>query len=509
MKKTIKNGAILVILLGAMLCQGQEAPDVKKTLSTARTQLLRGSNSYNPEIAIASYTLLASQGNAEAMNALGMVYSKGIGVSVDEILGIQWLEKAANAGYTKAWYNLGILCKENTPTKAIVYFEKAATAGYEMAWQKWGAMQLKGDGVPKNYSIAMSIFKQGAEKGSASCIYSIGYMYYKGLGCEQDYNKAIQQFDLGSQKGNLAAIYMLGLCYRNGYGTTIDNEKAKYWLNKAASKGYKNAEIELTDSEAENANPNQVKTISKPIPELVIITETEVPETFKKVKQSQMNSNVSGSYIGSVLLYDWSGQNIISTTPLQIDLQQSGDQLSGEWKEEDSATSLFTAQIQENAIVFQDSKIKRAEHYQKDSQVHYEFKEARLQLLETPESLFLVGNIQLYNIKHRENEKPMYLILEKKQVENTFADASKIISKVMLYPNPFISSFELSFDLTQTTTVTASIHNLSGTLLYTTQWKNMELGSQIKTISLDAPSGYYLLRLSYGQEIKTSILIKQ
>ena len=239
MKKTTQKAALLLLLLGGMLCHAQEISGVKEALITARLQLVKGSKTYDPESAIVSYTQLASLGNAEAMNALGMIYFKGIGTEANETLAIEWIEKAAHGGYSRAWYNLALLNKVNEPAKAMKYFEKSALAGYLNAYTDWGRMPLKGEGVPQNYPLAISIFKQGAEKGSAYCQYDLGYLYYKGFGCTQDYNQAIQLFEKAVQKNNARAMYMLGLCYRNGYGVTIDLEKARYWLSRSAALGSK------------------------------------------------------------------------------------------------------------------------------------------------------------------------------------------------------------------------------------------------------------------------------
>jgi len=510
MKKTTQK-AILLLLLAGALCQAQESPDIKKSLLTAKLQLLQGSQTYNPEQAIATYKQLANLGNAEAMNALGLIYNKGISVAVNEEEGIQWLEKAATAGYAKAWFNLGVLLKDaDNPmdqTKALGYFEKAAKAGYTKAYHEWGGMVMKGKGIAQDYPLALNIFKQGADKGNPAAIYSVGYMYYKGLGCTQDYTKAVQQFELGSQNGSLSAMYMLGLCYRNGYGVAIDTEKAKYWLNKSAKMGLKKSEIELSCPEAENAQPNQIKTVSQVIPEVITITETEAPETFQKVKQAPITTNISGNYSGHLLRYDWSGQNIISKTPLQIELAQEGTQLVGVWKEEAGDTVTFNAQILENAIVFKDSKIDRIEHFYKDTVAAYEFKEAKLQLLQTDESLFIVGNLALYNIKERENERPMYLILDKKQEKAS--EEKELFSSVVIYPNPVVTDFNLSFDLAKDVDATMSIYYITGRELYHEQWNGLIAGKQTKTLALNAPPGYYLLRLTYGTEVKTTLLIKK
>ena len=510
MKKITKK-AFLMLLLGSLLCQAQESPDIKKTLLTAKLQLQLGSKAYNPQQGIASYRELAGLGNGEAMNALGLIYSKGISVTADEQEGMQWLEKAAAAGYAKAGYNLGLLLKDADnafdQSKAINYFEKAATEGYYKAYHEWGGMVMKGKGTSQDYPLALQIFKQGAGKGDPSSTYSVGYMYYKGLGCTQDYTEAVKQFESGAQKGGLPAMYMLGLCYRNGYGVAIDKEKAKYWLNKSAKLGLKKSEIELAAPEAENAQPNQIKTISQSIPEVITITETEAPEKFQKVKQAAVSSDISGTYTGYLLRYDWSGQNIISKTPLEVDLSQDGVQLTGQWKETAGDTVPFNAQIQQNAIVFQDSKIDRTEHFYRDTINSYAFKEAKLQLLQTDESLFIVGNLALYNIKEREYERPMYLLLDKKQERPN--QNKELFSSVVIYPNPVVTYFNLSFDLAKDVDATMSIYYISGREVQHEQWNGLAAGKQTKTIALNAPAGFYLLRLAYGDEIKTTLLIKK
>lgn len=512
MKKITQRAVFLLLLMGSLFCRSQESFDEKNAIYKAQLQLTTGSKYYNPQEAIATYNRLADNGNAKAMNGLGLIYSKGLSVPVNESEGVKWFEKAAKNGYAKAWYNLALLYKDGIgtikdPVKAIDCFEKGAKAGYSLAWEQWAEMYKNGEGIPQNYVIAMDLFKQGADNGSIHSLYAQGYLYYKGFGCTQDYGKAIVLFESASKKGSKAAMYMLGLCYRNGYGTTIDADKAKFWLKKSATLGAKSAERELSEDEPENANPNQAKTVSKPVEEVITITEANVPETFKKVRQDLANATITGEYVGTLLRYDWSGQNIISTTSLEIELNQSGKEITGEWKEEAGDTAPFTANIEESAIVFQDSKIDRLEHFHKDAPITYDFKEAKLQLLKADASLFIVGNLQLYDSLRHENEKPMYLILEKKQ--ESINSNSEIISSVVIYPNPIISEFNLSFNLAKAVDVKMEIFYLTGRPLFNENWKNLNAGYNIKTISLNVPTGYYVLRLTYDNQVKSTILIKQ
>lgn len=500
-----------MLLLCSLLGYSQESPEIRKALLNARWQLTQGSKNYDPVTALATYNKLALEGNAEAMNGLGLIYSKGINVSLDEKQGIGWFEKAGQSGYSKAWYNLGLLYKEGVGTelsyeKAIAYFEKAASAGYAPAYKAWGGMVMKGKGTAENYFSAIAIFEQGAAIGSSGSVYSLGYMYYKGFGFTQDYTKAVHLFEQAALMQNVPAMYMLGLCYRNGYGVSIDTERSKYWLNKSALLGLKKSELELQEPEAENASPNQIKTLSAAVPEVITITEADIPLKFKKVKQ-HIPGNISGEYTGHLLRYDWSGQNIISNTAIEVQFKQDGAKLLGEWKETAGDTAIFFANIENDAIVFQDSKINRTDHFYKDTFATYDFKEAKLQMLQADGSLFIVGNLKLYDIKERENEKPMYVILERKLTDSE--QNTDLFSSVVIYPNPIINNFNVSFNLATDIDANVSIYHITGKELYRDQWLGLRAGQQTKTLSLNAPSGYYLLRLTYSTEVKTVILIKK
>lgn len=512
MKRITKQAVSLLLCgMGTILCDAQESHADRNALYKAEKQLIEGQLSYNPREAVATYTHLASKGNARAMNGLGLIYFKGITTPVNETEGIKWLEKAGENGYAKSWYNLALLYKEGIGkakdiAKAVSYFEKAAKAGYNKAWQQWAEIYKDGIDVPQDYTAAMDIFRQGAENGNVHCLYSQGYLYYKGFGCQQNYSKALELFESASQKGDKYGMYMLGLCYRNGYGTSIDNEKAKYWLTKSAALGVKSSDRELAESQPENAEPNQAKTVSRPFEEVTNINSTEAPKTFIKVKQLPLNNSLTGNYRGSLIRYDWSGQNIISSIPLEINFNQNGKKLVGNIKEKTGQNVKLKAELQNNKIVFEDSKIELLDYYHKSAPTPYDIKEAQIQLIQADDALFLAGNIQLYDSKRHENEKPMYLIMERSEAVNSTKES---LSSVLIYPNPVLSEFNLSFDLDKDMDVSMEIYSMNGVNLYSREWKQMKAGHQSKTINLNLPGGYYPLRLKYNNEIKTTILIKQ
>jgi TPR repeat protein len=519
MKKTIKTRVFMLLLFGSMYCFSQTASNPPDVLKAARIQLMEGSRTYNPEAGMLTFQQQANLGNAEAMNGLGQIYIQGIGVPVNNNLAIEWFEKAAQNGYAKAYYNLAVLYREGISfpkdlPKAVAYFEKAAKAGDLGAFSRWGELVKNGLGTPRDYALAMNIFKQGGDLGNAHCVYAQGYLYYKGFGVAQDYDKALTFFQQAADQGSTIAIYMMGYCYRSGYGVAIDEEKAKFWLNKAAELGFTRADRELAQPEAENATPNQVKTVSVPIPEEVENAPSEIPIKIKKVKHKIAKDDISGLYAGHLMRYDWSGQNIISKTPIKITLDQEGKALEGIWVEHEGDSIHFKALLEEKRIVFEDSKIDRLNRYLEPVLQTYKFKEAKLQVLENQDDVYIVGNLQLYNIKQHENEKPMYLILERKL--NTEEDQEPelalhtVVSQLVVYPNPVTSSsFQLSFELATPTDISISVYDFTGFLVRTQKLTTSGTGLQEQTIPFVAPTGNYILNLCYNDQVIKTILIKK
>ncbi|MFH6991772.1 T9SS type A sorting domain-containing protein [Flavobacterium sp. FlaQc-48] len=519
MRKKVKTGVWLLLLLGSMHCFSQEKPVQNKDLKAARMQLIEGSTKYNPAAALAIYQKEADKGNAEAMNGLGLIYSRGMGVEVNESLGLEWFEKAGQNGYAKAYSNIALLYKDGVGTakdeaKALEYYKKSAQGGYEKAYYSWGKMLKDGLGTNQDYVQAMEVFRQGAEKGEVHCLYGQGYLHYKGFGTPQDYNKAIDFFEQSADKGDAVGIYMLGYCYRNGYGVTIDEEKAKNYFRKSAALGFQRANVELSQPRAENAAPGQTKTVSAPLPEEVENAPTAIPGTLKKVKQKISKGDISGAYTGQLMRYDWSGQNILSKTSIKVALNQQGKTLDGIWVEQAGDSVGFKAVIDEKSIRFTDSKIDRANHYVNPTISTYQFNQAQLQIIENQGDLYIAGNLQLYNIQQRENEKPMYIILQRKdeQTEASPAVAAQqaVVSHMVVYPNPVTAeSFNLSFKLKEQTPIKVRIYDLNGILRFEQQLSTDNTELQEQTIPFSAPSGNYILNLYYNEQVLRTILIKK
>lgn len=99
------------------------------------------------------------------------------------------------------------------------------------------------------YTTAFNLFDSALQANEPSAIFAKAYMYYKGLGCTQSYVNALQLFRQGIDSNRADCMYFAGLCFINGYAVTVNNDSANYYIIKAASLGYKQAnQILVTDT---------------------------------------------------------------------------------------------------------------------------------------------------------------------------------------------------------------------------------------------------------------------
>ena len=246
---------------------------------------------FNRSEALKIFQKHAANNDPRAMNGLGLMYLQGHQVQADSAQAIEWLTKAGEAGYVRAWQNLGLM-----------YFYAHC-------------------GVEQDFEKAYMYFEKGVQAGGIGALYDAGYMLYKGLGCQQDYKKAHFYFVKGAGKGHSPCMYMLGLCYRNGYGVEADAAEANYWLSEAEKQGYAFAANELEAETPENSlEGTRIQTRSA----------ISIPITYTRARAIQKDVELNGLYQGVLVTYDWSGQHIISETPLQLSLLTDGNRVQGD-----------------------------------------------------------------------------------------------------------------------------------------------------------------------------------
>lgn len=398
-----------------------------------------------------------------AQNALGIAYLNGLGVAKDSTMAIKYLEEAGKCGSANAYYNLGLIMK-NAP------YEK------------------------QDFTKALSYFEEGAKSGALNCCYLAGYMYYKGLGCEQDYKRAVEYFRKDVTRRSLSCQYMLGLCYRNGFGVEIDDQKADECLQYAAKGNYQFA-IEETLRENAEILPSTVLSDN----------EVEKPESMPDVEPFiDKNTDLSGTYKGIIVTYDWSGRQIVKEENLTVSFCKAGDSYRGIWMQ-GSDTLAVNANIGTDGVLrFDDMHRYMNDRYFEDTKIESQFQDASLSLVGPS----LTGALRLYSLTERELQRPMYLSLSK-PLDNSGKDDPNYCY-MAAYPVLGTDKIEIRFLLPKEVK-NASVYLTDQTGLYVKSYNTGALNAceQRFTISTKLKNGLYIVSMKANElHGQTTIMLK-
>ncbi len=119
----------------------------------------------NVPLAVEEFRLAAEDGHSDSQFNLGLMYEKGIGVSIDEREAVSWYLKAALQGNSNAQYNLAVLYENGRGSavdfvKANQWYRKAAVQGDGLAVGNLGMLYLRGQGVKEDKVAGLALLLQ-------------------------------------------------------------------------------------------------------------------------------------------------------------------------------------------------------------------------------------------------------------------------------------------------------------------------------------------------------------
>ena len=421
------------------------------------------------------YLECADAGNAAAMNAIGIMKQRGWGTEQDEAGSIEWFQMAAYAGYTKAYYNLF-----HAYAKAL--------------------------GVEQNFENATNYLDTlHNTQLKAVALFYLGYYYYKGFGVMQNYETAVNFFLQSAEFENPDAFYFLGLCYRNGYGVLQNEETAIYYLTCATEFGHFYAFEELEEESSEIIIVPKNITMNGASGEHKIM---QIPQQFRKIEKQALNDALWGEYDGQIVMYDYSGKNIVSKSNLKILFEEmQNDKIFGKWIENDTIFTDFEAILTDSTLQFIDTEYTRQERYSKHYAKKWKLDNAILEKTETDSVSYLVGNIRQYDITRKEPGKPLYISLQMRKYHEypTISEKEYIIA----YPNPFNSEISILFSLENEQNVIISVYSVNGQLFDQQNLGVLNAGNHNYLLTLNATQGQYLLVLQTDNKNFTNLIIKK
>jgi uncharacterized protein len=439
----------------------------------------------------------------EAFNK-GMMYSFSGMLLPDMEQAKGFFKQALELGNTKADLELGkIYAKETSAESRITaafYLEDAAKRGNTNAYTELGNLYYQTSLQYQDFAKAFDYFNKGSILGNSDCTAMTGYFYYKGLHKRQDYAKAFEYFKKAAEKENPLAIYFMGLQYRNGYGLERNADMARPLIAKSAGYNHQQALIELTMPQPENP--------LTPIAPPVIMQLNEV-NGYKRMKHNMATTSVGGEYKGYAIRYDFSGKNILSVYPLQVDFNVSGNKVTGIWKE-GSDTAIIDARCTESSLEFLNTSYHKIDHNsEKRGGEVWQFNNAKFNMLQQTDNTYITGNIQLYSPLRKEPGMPLYIHLTR---ATTTEEAKKIDNSgvTLTATNPFNSSLQVTFKIMQTTPVQLKLFTADGVQIFTQNAGILPAGTYTRRINVNSSmvGGSYVLQVETKAANKSITIVK-
>ncbi|MFK7957331.1 MAG: tetratricopeptide repeat protein [Lysobacterales bacterium] len=183
----------------------------------------------------------AELGSALAMGRLGLMYLQGIGVNQDSSAAFNWLSKAAEAGDGAGMTYLGALLLKGAegvpaePKTGVEWLEKAAAAGFVGAGFTLGNQYETGELLDKDLAAARRWFEVDAER-APNAAYRLGRLMVDDK--TADKKAAVRWIEVGARGGVADAQYELSQILAKGELVDANHGLSSQWLRQAVNQGH-------------------------------------------------------------------------------------------------------------------------------------------------------------------------------------------------------------------------------------------------------------------------------
>ena len=119
-----------------------------------------------------------------------------------------------------------VACRSHAPNDRLTKLAIDAAAGDTEARYNLAVELYRGDSIPRDYSRAAALWKQGMERGNINATNNYAYLLYYGLGIARDQGQAVALWKRAAALGQAESQYHLGVAALDGGGESADTSEA-------------------------------------------------------------------------------------------------------------------------------------------------------------------------------------------------------------------------------------------------------------------------------------------
>lgn len=159
---------------------------------------------------------------------------------------ISLIEQAADAGHTRALFELGYLAQRGLGrgqdlAEAERLFKQSAELGDPYGMLAHGRNLVLGRGTPADPEAGVKFLNRAVEMGHTYAMNELGAMYYYGRVVKKNPQRGVRFYEAALERGDIYAMNNLGLAYLEGQGVKRDPATALALFKRASEGGHPSA----------------------------------------------------------------------------------------------------------------------------------------------------------------------------------------------------------------------------------------------------------------------------
>ena len=190
-----------------------------------------------PDLALNWFKKAATQGDYNSQMYTAAAYLFGYGAGKNPDAARRYYIDAARTGSPLAQYTLALEFLDGRDKSnrklGVIWLNKAAEQGYSKALEKLGELYAVGTTVPRDVSRATLLLNKAAENGSVAAQVALGNLYADEKGGAYNPKLALSWMQKAANSGNIQGQLALADFYKQGKVVPTDEKLAEKWQEKA------------------------------------------------------------------------------------------------------------------------------------------------------------------------------------------------------------------------------------------------------------------------------------